>query len=48
MVLTGVMSLCCVLSPGEASGETAVGITNQTEILVCIVPTLPQEKTHRR
>lgn len=29
MVLTGVMSLCCVLSPGEASGETALGKTNQ-------------------
>lgn len=30
MVLTAAVNLCCVLSPGEASGEAAVGKTDQT------------------
>lgn len=31
MVLTAVMNLCCVLSPGEDSQETAVGRTDQNQ-----------------
>lgn len=32
MVLTAAVNLCCVLSPGEASGETAVGKTDQNQL----------------